>query len=370
MACPQPCSVITTWFNFTVGWCRHEGTATRPRDTIVAMAPKGSKYGQKGSKISCSISLKRAHTRAACCLPSIIPLVAYRMEGDLRCSDDDNHHICVSSEEAPQLNIVSFNVNFGLSGCVSSCESAREALRSSPVCADVILIQENDPDWTQYLAEVLLEEYPFMEYHHSDRWVPGGSAIFSKLPIRSMTIVESPTGWFPTAVYCLDLSDTPHEAYADALQVINVHTRPPLSKWCIDEQALDNVFSLYPEFARSKADRIRDFQDVLKTLDPEMPTIYGGDFNEAHSGLFSGGLLRFMEEQGFDEALKELDVATKTWRIPLLFGMAIRAQFDFIGYQRTAMLPLAAGVIKKGNSDHYPVYATLQWLKQSNKNVI
>ena len=254
--------------------------------------------------------------------------------GDESKSEDEDS---LEDVEPPKLNILSYNVNFGLSGCTSNHEAALDAILSSPVCPDVIVIQENDPLWTEYLADVLLEEYPFMEYHHCERWVPGGSAVFSKLPISSMTIVQSATGWFPTAVYCLDLSGTCHEPYASALQVINVHTRPPLSKWCIDEQALDNVFSLYPEFARSKVDRIRDMEDVLGCLDPEIPTIYAGDFNEAHSGLFSGKILQYMHEQGFDEALKELHITTKTWYVPLVLGMAIRAQFDFIGYPRTSM---------------------------------
>lgn len=282
-------------------------------------------------------------------------------ESQLEREAEDGTGDLTAHAETPVLHVLSFNVNFGLSGCRRSREEALEAIQCSPVTPDVILIQENDPIWTEYFAEVLLADYPFMDFHHSERWVPGGSAIFSKLPILSTAVVESATGWFPTPVYCLDLSGTPHEPYSCALQVINVHTRPPLSKWCIDEQALDNVFSLYPEFSRSKKDRIRDFEDVLKVLNPDIPTIYAGDFNEAHAGLFSGKILQFMENCGFDEALKELRVTTKTWHVPLLFGMAIRAQFDFIGYQRSVMAPVRAGVIQKGNSDHYPVFATLQW---------
>ena len=48
------------------------------------------------------------------------------------------------------------------------------------------------------------------------------------------------------------------------------------------------------------------------------PCIYAGDFNEAHSGLFSGKILQYMHEQGFDEALKELHITTRTWYVPLV----------------------------------------------------
>ena len=63
---------------------------------------------------------------------------------------------------------------------------------------------------------------------------------------------------------------------------------------------------------------------------------------------FPSDFLSIMEEQGFDEALKELDVTTKTWRIPLLLGWPFALSLTSL--DTNAMLPLAAGVIKKVTS--------------------
>jgi endonuclease/exonuclease/phosphatase (EEP) superfamily protein YafD len=94
--------------------------------------------------------------------------------------------------------------------------------------------------------------------------------------------------------------------------------------------------------------RFSEISRYWKFLDPELPTLVVGDFNEGRRGLAIG----FLEKRGFKSALAEFD-SSSTWRWPTSVG-TVSAELDHIVYA-PPLEPLEVRVIEAGRSDHLPV---------------
>jgi endonuclease/exonuclease/phosphatase family metal-dependent hydrolase len=91
-------------------------------------------------------------------------------------------------------------------------------------------------------------------------------------------------------------------------------------------------------------------------LDPDLPTLIGGDFNESTST----GATEMLAERGFVDALHEIDPDARTWRWPTSVGDLESALDRVLVRPRDGLEPIDAEVLKKGRSDHLPVVTVFE----------
>ncbi|MBW2260786.1 MAG: endonuclease/exonuclease/phosphatase family protein [Deltaproteobacteria bacterium] len=231
--------------------------------------------------------------------------------------------------DACLVRVMTYNVNFGIAGD----ESAIEAIRSGD--ADIVLLQETTPEWEEALREKLDAQYPHMSFRHCCG--AGGLAVLSREPFEEKSYVDSPSGWFPALIVNVD-SDI------GQIQVMNVHLHPPVSE---SGSVVSGYFS-------TPAVRLEEISSFYEHLDPDLPTLIAGDFNEREGGKASS----FLDAKGFTSVLPEYHPKQKTWHWMTSVG-EIDSRLDHIMYDES-LEPLDAWVLEEGRSDHMPVVAVFK----------
>jgi len=133
------------------------------------------------------------------------------------------------------------------------------------------------------------------------------------------------------------------DAPGGRIQVLNVHLRPPMSdggSWVV------GYFS-------TRDDRERELAWHVARLDPKLPTLIVGDFNEEHGGR----ALAVVDRLGYTDAIAQFAGTTRTWEWPA-GGLTIRFQLDHLLYDER-FVAHAAGIVEAGRSDHRPIWADL-----------
>jgi endonuclease/exonuclease/phosphatase (EEP) superfamily protein YafD len=227
----------------------------------------------------------------------------------------------------PHVTVLTYNVNFGIPGEPGVIETIRRA------GADLVLLQETTAAWEAELRAGLGAAYPWMEFHHEEG--AGGLAVLSRQPFDVREYLPAPSGWFPAARL---VARTP----LGPLQVLNVHLRPPFGGG-------DGYISGY---MRTRAVRRAEMATFHARLDPRLPTLVVGDFNENEAGQ----AVRYLAARGFTTVLPAFDPRGKTWRWPTSVG-TLRARLDHIACDGR-LEPLAARIVAGGESDHLAVLAT------------
>jgi endonuclease/exonuclease/phosphatase (EEP) superfamily protein YafD len=123
------------------------------------------------------------------------------------------------------------------------------------------------------------------------------------------------------------------------VQALVVHLHPPVTE--------DG--SWVRGYASTGAVRRSEVEHWLPSLEPGLPTLVVGDFNEGTSGA----AVQRLERQGLRTALPEFDPKAKTWRWPV-GPLQLSAQLDHVAYS-AQLEPLTALVEPRGQSDHFPV---------------
>jgi endonuclease/exonuclease/phosphatase (EEP) superfamily protein YafD len=232
------------------------------------------------------------------------------------------------AEGEPTLKVMTYNVNFGLPGEPTAVEAIRHA------AADLVLLQETTPLWEAMLRQELRRQYPHMAFRHCCG--AGGLGILSKRPFKELDYLPPPEGgWFPAWRVLLSTALGP-------VQVLNVHLRPPLSE-------TGGGVSGHP---RPGGVRQRQIASEWAHLDPALPTLVAGDFNESSSGSAVG----FLRSKGLTSVLPEFDQGRATWRWPTSVG-TIHLELDHI-FHDPRLEPIDARALEEGQSDHLPVVAT------------
>ncbi|MBI4951073.1 MAG: endonuclease/exonuclease/phosphatase family protein [Myxococcales bacterium] len=229
----------------------------------------------------------------------------------------------------PHLSVLSYNLNFGLGGDPAGIEAIRRSF------ADLVLLQETTPEWEEALRRELSDRYPHMAFRHCCR--AGGLGVLSRFELDPREYIESDTGWFPAWRV---LASTP----LGTLQLLDVHLHPAVS----ESGSVVSGYFTTPPLRRAEIERF------FPALDPGLPTLVAGDFNEGRSG----GAVGFLEERGFRSALSEFDAPSVTWRWDL-GGDGIALELDHILHD-AALEPLDCRPVPLGRSDHYPVYAVFR----------
>jgi endonuclease/exonuclease/phosphatase family metal-dependent hydrolase len=202
--------------------------------------------------------------------------------------------------------------------------------------ADVVLLQEPTRVWEGRLRSRFAEAYPHQRFHHPGR-PAGGFAILSRVPIREDEVLPAAAGWFAAHRIVVD-------APFGALQMLHVHLRPA---W--DGDWVTGFFTTPPI-------RRREIEAYWRALDPTLPTIVAGDFNEEVGP--HGQALAYLHER----ALRRADTnGTPTWQWKgNVSGRPIHLRLTLDHILADSRLELRdAGVIDAGASDHKPVVATL-----------
>lgn len=234
----------------------------------------------------------------------------------------------------PSLSVMTYNLNFGASGDPAAAELiAREG-------TDLVLLQETTPVWESSLRGALADRYPFIAFHHCCG--AGGLGVLSRHPIVASEVIAPPErGWFPAWRFEL-------EAPSFRLQVLNVHLRPQISD---SGSVVSGIFGTQPI-------RRAEIKKYFSELEPGLPTLVAGDFNEGHRGA----ALAFLRSQGFRSALYDARGSEPTWHWPTSLG-TVDAQLDHIAHD-PELEPLEARVVREGASDHFPVVAVFQLTKR------
>ncbi len=224
--------------------------------------------------------------------------------------------------DAPRLVVMTYNVNFGLAGDATTLAAIRDA--------DVVFLQETNDAWERAIREALADEYPYMEFIASNgSRIAGGQAVLSKHPLERIQTMQE--DWFPAGAFVID---TP----LGKIQALNVHLRPGFSE-------KGSVVSGY--FTTPKI-RKREISEFWSELDPELPTLVAGDFNEN-----DGKALAFLKKQGLRSATPK---RAKTWRWDTRF-VTLKGRLDHIVHD-ARLTPVESKVLDEGRSDHLPVVVT------------
>jgi endonuclease/exonuclease/phosphatase (EEP) superfamily protein YafD len=233
-------------------------------------------------------------------------------------------------EGAKTLTVMSFNVNYGLAGDSEAIEVIRQT------SADLVLLQETTVAWETQIRRDLGREYPHMAFRHCCG--AGGLAILSKGRLLQEEYLAPRTrerGWFPAWRHTVE---TP----LGKVQTLNVHLRPPIS----------DGGSVIRGYFSTRSVRKKEIRAHVAELDPGIPTVIAGDFNESEDGR----AVQFLDKRGLRSALPEFKPGADTWRWTTSMG-TVHSQLDHIVYD-PHFTPINATVLKQGKSDHWPVVAT------------
>jgi endonuclease/exonuclease/phosphatase family metal-dependent hydrolase len=228
----------------------------------------------------------------------------------------------------PVLTVMTYNVNYGLAGDPAAIDAITLA---DP---DVVFLQETTGGWESALREKLGASYPYM--HFVSFGGAGGQGVLSKVPFDSLDEIPQ-VSWFPALRVTLTTAIGP-------VQVLSVHLRPGFS----DSGSVVSGYFVTPKVRKS------EIEDFTGKLEPGVPTLVVGDFNENEHGKASKVLLR----QGFHDGLTEFHPKAKTWRWPVPVIGRVRGRYDHVFYD-AKLRAVDVRVLDRGRSDHLPVVAKI-----------
>lgn len=224
------------------------------------------------------------------------------------------------------FSVLTYNLNYGLAGDVETLEAI-----GAPG-ADLVFLQETTPAWEEAIRLRYGDRYPTMQF--VTRGGAGGMAVLSRLPLLHAVTTESAAGWFPSLRVVVAIDPTP-------IQVVSVHLRPPYARY---GGFLTGYFT-------TSGHRRREVEVALRHLDPDLPTLVVGDFNEG-----SGPALGWVRYEGMTCALHTAEPSAHTWHWTWPVIGTASAKLDHV-FHDDRLTPVEARVVEAGASDHLPVYA-------------
>jgi len=220
----------------------------------------------------------------------------------------------------PDFLLKTYNVNFGLAGDPDTLAAVGAG------APDLVLLQETTPEWEQALRAAYGAAYPHQDFIEEPG--AGGLGVLSRHPFVTDEILVSPAGWFPAWLLTVR---TP----TGAVQVLQVHLKPPYAErggWFVG-------------YWSTPRERRLEIEAYLPYLDPALPTVVCGDFNERGGPALDAALA-----VGLRDALPRGE-DTWRWRVA---GIELEAPLDHVLYFG-GLRPLSAEVQLLGRSDHLPV---------------
>lgn len=220
--------------------------------------------------------------------------------------------------------VASYNLNYGLAGDPDTLAAAVDTE------ADVLVLQEVTPEWVDVLGPAFRGRLRHQLFLPDDQGA-GGLAVLSRYPLEQVAYVASPVGWFPGWIVAVD-------APAGPFQVLAVHLHPPYAE---TGGYVVGAFTSFDE-------RREELAAYLDALDPELPAVVAGDFNERR-----GPALGLLHDRGFVNVLPD----EPTWRWDTPLG-TLHNRFDHL-YLGSGLVGRDGEVLDAGRSDHLPVRAVV-----------
>lgn len=206
--------------------------------------------------------------------------------------------------------------------------------------ADVLLLQETNAIWEGALRPQLAKIYPQCEFHDAVKWAPEGLAVCSKYPVVLNELERAPGAMFP-AQHVRILGPRGH------FDVWNVHLQPAIAS-PVDWEKVH---------IETRQRRKSEVEYFVRKMDPDLPSMIAGDFNERPEGdAFS-----YLSRMGFDNALPKAGEKAVTWRWAGA-NPPLEHQLDHLAYRATSFRVVNARVERGGRSDHDAVVVTLEFL--------
>jgi vancomycin resistance protein VanJ len=225
----------------------------------------------------------------------------------------------------PSFTVLTYNVNYG---------GYRADLGAAAILdagADIVCLQETNAAWQAYLTPRIRARYPHSLFRHAP--AAGGMGVFSRWPLKEVAWHRPEAGWFHGWII---EAQTP----LGPVEILSVHLRPQVS----DRGSVGPGVS-----RRTGAIRLAEIRELEARLDPGLPRIVLGDFNEEEGGA----ALKHLAGRGYTDALSEFDRRSPTWR--WRYGIIrLSRRFDHVMYS-AGLHACRAGVVKAGASDHFPV---------------
>jgi endonuclease/exonuclease/phosphatase (EEP) superfamily protein YafD len=203
--------------------------------------------------------------------------------------------------------------------------------------ADIVLLQEITNAWKQALDRRFATRYPHRIFRLYGRGA-GGIAVLSKHPISREELWGPPGGtgaWFPAQRLVVD-------APLGAMQILNVHLRPAM----INGSWIRGYLETPPL-------RRKEIEAHWKQLDPRLPTVVAGDFNEDPLGR----AVDYLEQNGLRRVAT---TGPTTWHYDLGDGTDLmKLDIDHVMIDGR-MAARNGRVLDAGTSDHRPVVVTIE----------
>jgi endonuclease/exonuclease/phosphatase family metal-dependent hydrolase len=225
---------------------------------------------------------------------------------------------------------MTYNVNYGNPDPKTALDAIAKA---DP---DIVLLQEITSEWRALLEKRFKSTYAHRVFHTGGA---GGIAVLSKHAITKHDLWH-PRGtgaYFPAQLVVVD-------SPLGALQLLNVHLRP----------AKDNG-SWVRGFMTTPAVRRREIEAHHKRLDPALPTVIAGDFNEDPDGL----AIDYLAAHGFSRVTTS---GPRTWHYEQIVNGKpwdlLKMDIDHVVIDGN-FVANDAHVMDAGTSDHRPVVVTI-----------
>lgn len=228
----------------------------------------------------------------------------------------------------PYLGVVTYNLRY------KTDNAAQAVAFLQGFRADVVCLQEVNPEWESILRDNLVEFYPY--FYLEPAGAAEGLGILSRYPLSRIRLI------LPGGDRLTGLGARCRSPLGE-VEIINVHLTPPVTR--------ENELKLGLLLSTPKV-RLEEIQTLVS--DRRGPTIVLGDFNEGASGKAN----EWLRKQGFANALEPYDPDTATWKWHWRFGLTFTRQIDYI-YVSPQLQCAGAGVIPLEGSDHLPVYAAV-----------
>jgi endonuclease/exonuclease/phosphatase family metal-dependent hydrolase len=236
-----------------------------------------------------------------------------------------------------EIRVATYNLNWGEKDWREhNVDNISHAIQV--VNADIIFLQEASFEWEKIITDDFSKRYRYRQFFHFYNDSLGrGMAILSKYPIESKKYIYAYSGWYPGWHGYIR---TP----IAKIQFLSVRLLPIQ----YDENDLSSM-PFYSMFS-SSTKRKKDFLGYYLKLDPYLPTLIAGDFNETNDGL----TVNFLRKHGYSDTSLLFKKPTYTWHWPLKI-VTLANQLDYIFYTPHHLHAVRAQVLHEGGSDHYPV---------------
>ena len=237
-----------------------------------------------------------------------------------------------------EFTVAAFNMNWGNVDLADTVRVVRDSR------ADVVCMQETNPESERAIRKALAREYPYMRFTKKVRY-SSGFAILSKKPLSDVRFLKPKSGFFGTLLADVELGGR-------KVRVASVHLEPIVPR---DGEGAVGILGL---FLKTEGLHLKEIERIVKELPRDAPAIVAGDLNSASFGSAP----RFLKERGFVDSFAAVTPkpdAHTTWHWDYA-GADWRFRIDYV-FGSAGMRTVESRVIEAPSSDHKLVVSRFAW---------